>query len=257
MTRLLQMERILKTAESFINGGADMTQRRQEISDNIKAVRERIAQAAEKAGKRPEDITLVGVTKNFGVEDMQAALDSGIEIVGENRVQELLDKYDRVRPQQWHMIGHLQTNKVKYIVGKVSLIQSVDSVHLLEEIEHQAEKKNVIADILLQVNTSGEQTKFGASVDEIWGLIEKVQTLSHIRVRGLMTIAPLYVSGVSNRLHFCNTQKLYIDIKEKKYDNISMDYLSMGMSGDFCEAILCGSNMVRVGSAIFGKRNYT
>lgn len=171
-------------------------------------------------------------------------------------MQELCDKFEQVHPKQWHLIGHLQTNKVKYIIDKADMIQSVDSLRLMEEIEKQAEKKDVTANILFQVNTSGEETKFGASVEEIYRLAEAAVAMRHIKVRGLMTIAPLYVKNVTSILHFDNTRKLYLDIKEKKYDNISMDYLSMGMSGDFEEAIACGSNMVRVGSAIFGKRDY-
>lgn len=233
-----------------------MTERMHEISENIKRVRERIACAALKAGRSEKDITLVCVTKNFGAEDIAAALECGITDIGENRVQEMCGKYGLVSPDRWHIIGHLQTNKVKYIIDKADMIQSVDSIHLLEEIERQAEKKNVTADVLLQVNTSGEQTKFGISPDGLYELAEKASEMKRVKVRGLMTIAPLYVNGVSNRLHFDNTHKLYIDIKEKKYNNISMDYLSMGMSGDFEEAIMSGSNMVRVGSAIFGSRKY-
>lgn len=233
-----------------------MTEREIEIRDNLARVRERIAQAAVKAGRSPDEIKLICVTKNFGTDDMAAAIACGVEAVGENRVQELCDKFEQVHPKQWHLIGHLQTNKVKYIIDKADMIQSVDSLRLMEEIEKQAEKKDVTANILFQVNTSGEETKFGASVEEIYRLAEAAVAMRHIKVRGLMTIAPLYVKNVTSILHFDNTRKLYLDIKEKKYDNISMDYLSMGMSGDFEEAIACGSNMVRVGSAIFGKRDY-
>ena len=234
-----------------------MTEREMSIAENLKRVRERIANAAQKAGRSPEEIKLICVTKNFGVEDMAAALACGVTAVGENRVQELCDKYDKVHPKEWHLIGHLQTNKVKYIIDKVDLIQSVDSLHVLEEIEKQAAKKGAVANILLQVNTSGEETKFGASVEDTYALAEAASGMAHIKVRGLMTIAPLYVKNMTTMLHFDNTRKLYIDIKQKKYDNISMDFLSMGMSGDFEEAIACGSNMVRIGSAIFGKRDYS
>ncbi len=233
-----------------------MADRKHEISENIKRVKEKIANAALKSGRSEKDITLVCVTKNFGAEDIETALECGITDIGENRVQEMCGKYELVKPQKWHLIGHLQTNKVKYIIDKTDMIQSVDSVHLLEEIERQAEKHGVTAQILLQVNTSGEQTKFGTSPEELYELAHRASGMEHVKVRGLMTIAPLYVNNVSDRLHFCNTHKLYIDIAEKKYDNISMDYLSMGMSGDFEEAIMCGSNMVRVGSAIFGRRVY-
>ena len=233
-----------------------MNNREYEISENIKRVQEKIAIAAQKSGRSEKDITLVCVTKNFGIDDINAALSCGITDIGENRVQEMCEKYDKVTPDMWHLIGHLQTNKVKYIIDKADLIQSVDSVRLLEEIESQAQKKNVTANILLQVNTSGEQTKFGAEPEKMYELAEIASNMKHIKVRGFMTIAPLCVSNVSNTLHFSNTHKLCLDIMKKKYDNINMDYLSMGMSGDFEEAIMCGSNMVRVGSAIFGKRVY-
>lgn len=234
-----------------------MTEREYGISENLKRVRERIAAAAQKAGRDADEIQLICVTKNFGVEDIRAALACGVTACGENRVQELCEKYEQIHPQAWHLIGHLQTNKVKYIIDKVDLIQSVDSIKLLEEVERQAEKKGVTANILLQVNTSGEETKFGASREEIYALAEAASAMHHIKVHGMMTIAPLYVKGMTNILHFDNTRNLYLDIKAKKYDNISMDILSMGMSGDFEEAIACGSNMVRIGSAIFGKRDST
>lgn len=227
-----------------------------QIADNIERVKERIAGAAQRSGRNPEDISLVCVTKNFPAHVIQYALQGGSALFGENRVQELLEKYEHVQPRQWHLIGHLQTNKVKYIVGKVELIQSVDSIRLLEEIERQSQKQGLISKVLLQVNTSGEESKFGAAPEELDALCEKAATLSHVKVSGLMTIAPLCVSEVATRLHFANTRRLYIDIANRKYDNISMECLSMGMSADFEEAILEGSNMVRVGSAIFGKRIY-
>lgn len=231
-----------------------MTNREYEISENIKRVKERIANAAHRSGRDEKEIKLVCVTKNFGSDDINAAIRNGVTDIGENRVQEMCEKYDFVKYADWHLIGHLQTNKVKYVIDKVSLIQSVDSVHLLEEIERQASKNGIAANILLQVNTSGEESKFGASPDELYRLCERAAEMKSIKVCGIMTIAPLCVEGVSNRLHFNNTRELYIDIKKKKYDNIDMKYLSMGMSGDFEEAIECGSNMVRIGSAIFGKR---
>lgn len=233
-----------------------MNERETEIRENIKKVAYKIENAAYKAGRNPKDITLVGVTKNFPASDIEYALNGGIEIAGENRVQELLEKYDEVKPAQWHLIGHLQKNKVKYIIDKVSLIHSADSMELICEINRQAKKHELISDILIQVNTSGEETKFGCSKDELDEIIGYASECSNIRVRGLMTIAPLYVENVTASLHFDNTHKLYIDIQKNKYDNVSMDYLSMGMSSDFEQAIMCGSNMVRIGSAIFGRRVY-
>lgn len=234
-----------------------MTERENVIRENLQCVRRKIERAAQKAGRSADEIKLVCVTKNFDTDDMAAAIVAGADTVGENRVQELCEKYGRVCPKEWHLIGHLQTNKVKYIIDKADLIQSVDSLRLMEEIEKQAAKKGITANILLQVNTSGEETKFGACVSDIYNLVRAAGDMEHIKVRGLMTIAPLYVKDVTNILHFDNTRKLYLDIKEKKYDNVSMDYLSMGMSGDFEEAVACGSNMVRIGSAIFGKRDYS
>ena len=233
-----------------------MTERKKQIEENLNTVREKIAAAARAAGRNPEEITLVAVTKNFPAEDVLAALECGVTAVGENRVQEMVEKYDAVPEAKWHIIGHLQTNKVKYIIGKTQLIQSVDSIKLLDEIERRSAAAGVITNVLLQVNTSGEETKSGASPEEIWNLIDHVETLKNVRVKGMMTIAPLYVKDVSNTLHFDNTRKLYLDIKSRKYNNISMEILSMGMSGDFEEAIACGSNMVRIGSSIFGKRQY-
>lgn len=233
-----------------------MNKRELEIRENVKRVKERIERAAYKANWEPSDITLVGVTKNFPAEDIEYAINAGIEIAGENRVQELLEKYEKVKPKQWHLIGHLQKNKAKYIVGKVKLIHSVDSKELVCEIDRQAKKNDVIQDILIQVNTSNESTKFGCSTDELDDILFCASEKANIRVRGLMTIAPLYVKEVTTMLHFDNTRKLYIDRKENKYDNINMEYLSMGMSADFEQAIYCGANMVRVGSAVFGQRNY-
>ncbi len=233
-----------------------MVDREAQICENVKRVLEKISNVAIKCGRKPEEITLVGVTKNFPASDIEYAIKGGINIAGENRVQELLEKYDAVHPKEWHLIGHLQKNKVKYIVGKVSLIHSADSKELIAEIDKQAKKIGVIQDILVQVNTSGEETKFGCDKDALGEIINFAAGCCNIRVRGLMTIAPLCVDTMTTRLHFDNTRKLYIDIAENKYDNIDMKYLSMGMSSDFEEAIASGSNMVRVGSAIFGKRIY-
>ena len=203
----------------------------------------------------PEGVTLVAVSKTHPPEAIREAYAAGQRAFGESRPQELAAKQAALPGDiEWHMIGHLQTNKVKKVVGKVSLIQSVDSIKLLECIDSESQKLGMVSDVLLQVNTSSEQSKFGASCQELYKLAECAGALGGIKVRGIMTIAPLCDSTVSNRLHFDNTQQMYIDIKSKKYDNISMEYLSMGMSGDFEDAILSGSNMVRIGSGIFGRR---
>lgn len=230
--------------------------RKETISENIKNVRERIAEAAVKSGRKPEDIKLVCVTKNFPVSDINYAIECGITCIGENRVQELLSKLDYIAPKEVHLIGHLQTNKVKQIVGKTDLIESVDSAKVLLEIEKRSEQAGVFTNVLFEVNTSDEASKTGAARGQIYEMCELAGQLRFVSVRGLMTIAPIYIKDVSNTLHFGNTRELYLDIAEKKYNNISMDFLSMGMSGDFEEAIRCGSNMVRLGSAIFGKRIY-
>ncbi len=227
------------------------------LKDNLIKVKENIIKAAKAAGRDPSEITLVAVTKTHSAEVINEAIDLGITDIGENKVQEIMEKYDSVKPVRWHLIGHLQTNKVKYIIDKVCMIHSVDSIKLMDEIERQAIKHDVTMDILIEVNISGEETKFGIAPDELEGMLLHAGTLTHVKVCGLMTIAPKIDSNMSNKLHFDNIRKIYLDISKKKYDNVTMKYLSMGMSGDYEAAIECGSNMVRVGSALFGKRNYS
>ena len=226
------------------------------IQANLEEVNRRITEAAKKSGRERSDITLVAVTKTHPTEMMNTAIACGVTDIGENKPQEVRDKFADVLPVKWHLIGHLQTNKIKYIIDKVCLIHSVDSIHLMDEIDKQAKKHDIVMDILIEVNISGEESKSGISPSELESLLIHAGTLSNIKVRGLMTVAPKLYNNVTNTLHFNNMNRLFIDIKGKKYDNVTMDYLSMGMSGDFEEAIKCGSNMVRVGSAIFGKREY-
>lgn len=226
------------------------------IQARLEDVNRRITEAAKKSGRERSDITLVAVTKTHPTEMMNTAIECGVTDIGENKPQEVRDKFSDVLPVKWHLIGHLQTNKIKYIIDKVCLIHSVDSIHLMDEIDKQAKKHDKVMDILIEVNISGEESKSGISPAELDSLLIHAGTLSNIKVRGLMTVAPKLYNGVTNTLHFNNMNRLFIDIKGKKYDNVTMDYLSMGMSGDFEEAIECGSNMVRVGSAIFGKREY-
>ena len=227
------------------------------IAENLEEVEKRISAAAKRSGRKREDITLVAVTKTHPAEMMNEAIKLGVTDIGENKPQEVRDKYDSVLPVKWHLIGHLQTNKVKYVIDKVCLIHSVDSIKLMDEIERQAEKHNLDMDILIQVNISGEETKSGISKEEVEDLLKYAGELKHVKVKGLMTIAPKTDNSVTNRLHFYNMRQLFVDIKQKKYDNVNMVYLSMGMSGDFETAIECGANMVRVGSAIFGARDYS
>lgn len=228
------------------------------IKENLESVEKRIAAAAERSGRKREDIHLIAVTKTHGADMMNEAIELGVTDVGENKPQEVRDKYADVLPVRWHLIGHLQTNKVKYIIDKVCLIHSVDSIKLMDEIERQAEKHGIDKmDILIQVNISGEETKSGINKEELPELLLHAGELKRVKVRGLMTIAPKTDNPVTNSLHFDNMRQIFVDITQKKYDNVSMDYLSMGMSGDFETAIECGANMVRVGSAIFGERDYS
>ncbi|MBQ8637067.1 MAG: YggS family pyridoxal phosphate-dependent enzyme [Clostridia bacterium] len=223
------------------------------IKDKLSEVQNRI-----EAAKMGEDreVTLIAVTKTHSPEMINEAIDAGVTDIGENKVQEILDKYDKVKPVRWHLIGHLQTNKVKYIIDKVCLIHSVDSVKLMDEIERQAEKHGIVMEILIQVNITGEETKFGIHPDELDQILKYAGTLKYVKVVGLMTILAKLDSDVAKRLHFNNIFKRFVDISSNKYDNVVMKYLSMGMSGDFEMAVECGSNMVRVGSAIFGDREY-
>lgn len=227
------------------------------IEERLAAVKENIKNAAQKCGRSPEDITLVAVTKTHGPDVINEAIRLGVTDIGENRPQELRDKYNDIMPVRWHQIGHLQTNKIKYIIDKVCLIHSVDSVKLMEEINRQAEKHCLTMDILIEVNISGEETKFGVNPNELDEILKRAGYLRNIKVTGLMTIAPKTDEKLKNKVHFNKMYNLYLDIGAKKYDNVSMRYLSMGMSGDYEAAIEAGANMVRVGSAIFGAReNY-
>ena len=227
------------------------------IRESLEEVERRITAAAERSGRKRSDILLVAVTKTHPADMMNEAIRLGVTDIGENKPQEVRDKYAGVLPVKWHLIGHLQTNKVKYVRDKVCLIHSVDSVKLMDEIERQAEKHGVEMDILIQVNISGEETKSGVSADEVEELLLHAGTLKRVKVKGLMTIAPQTDNSITNTLHFDNMRQLFIDIQGKKYDNVSMKYLSMGMSGDYETAIECGANIVRVGSAIFGNRDYS
>lgn len=226
------------------------------ICENLRIVEEKITAAAKKSGRKRSDILLVAVTKTHPCELMNEAIRAGVTDIGENKPQEVRDKFDSVLPVNWHLIGHLQTNKVKYVIDKCSLIHSVDSIKLMDEINRQAQKHGLVKDILIQVNISGEETKSGIAPDELDNLLLYAAKLTNIKVKGLMTIAPKTDNSITSKLHFDNMHRLFIDISEKKYDNISMEYLSMGMSGDYEQAIECGANIVRVGSAIFGARNY-
>lgn len=222
------------------------------IQDNVKRVMEEIARAASAGGRKPEDITLVGVTKTVTAAQAKELIDAGVTNLGENRVQSLLDKYETLKDEPaWHLIGHLQTNKVKYIADKVSMIHSVDSLKLAEEIDRRFQMAGRTANILVQVNVSGEESKFGIQPEDAFPLMESLSQLKNIQVCGLMTMAPKTDHPDDCRKFFYGLHKLSVDIRDKKYDNINMGQLSMGMSGDFREAILEGATIVRIGSALF------
>ena len=227
------------------------------VTENLKEVEERICAACEKSGRDRSEVTLIAVSKTKPLSDVEELLSHGVMEFGENKVQEMVDKYEHVsKPVHWHLIGHLQTNKVKYIVDKACMIHSVDSVHLAKEIEKEAAKKDVIVNVLLEVNIAQEETKFGIREDEVYSLIDAIKDMPHIRVKGLMTIAPFVENPEENRGYFRKMHQLSLDIKSKCIDNIDMSVLSMGMTNDYEIAVEEGATMIRVGTAIFGARNY-
>ena len=227
------------------------------ISENVRDVFARIEQAAARAGRNPADITLVAATKTVDPDRINEAVRAGITDIGENRVQEFTDKYDSITDGVTrHFIGHLQTNKVKYIVGKTQLIHSADSDRVLDEIQRLSKKQGIRTNVLIEVNSSGEETKFGVALDDVEKILKENEKRDSVLIRGLMTIGPNYSEEDEIREGFRKTYKKFLDIKQKKYDNSIIDFLSMGMSADFEIAIEEGANIVRVGSAIFGKRNY-
>ena len=228
------------------------------IKENLKIVEANIAKACEKSGRNINDVTLICVSKTKPVSMIYDAMECGYLTFGENKVQELCNKYEEINDSNinWHLIGHLQTNKVKYIVDKACLIHSVDSLHLAEVISKEAVKKNVIANILVEVNVANEDTKFGVTVDECEGLIREIAKLPGISIKGLMTIAPFVENPEENRIHFANLRKLLIDINKKNIDNVTMSVLSMGMTNDYEVAIEEGATLIRVGTGIFGERQY-
>lgn len=228
------------------------------IKENLKIVEANIAKACEKSGRSISDVTLICVSKTKPVSMIYEAMECGYVTFGENKVQELCNKYDEINDTNlnWHLIGHLQTNKVKYIVDKACLIHSVDSLHLAQIISKEAIKKNTVAKILIEVNVAKEDTKFGVTVEECENLVREIAKLPNISIEGLMTIAPFVENPEENRIHFANLRKLLIDINEKNIDNVSMSVLSMGMTNDYEVAIEEGATLIRVGTGIFGERQY-
>lgn len=227
------------------------------ITENLEQVRKNIDEACRMAGRDPKEVTLIAVSKTKPVSMLKEAYDAGTRCFGENKVQEIMDKHPQLPEDiQWHMIGHLQRNKVKYIVDKVSMIHSVDSLRLAQTIEQEAAKHNVCVPVLLEVNVAQEESKFGLKMDEVLPLIETIADFPHIKVQGLMTIAPYVENAEDNRDFFRQLKKLSVDIEAKNINNVSMSVLSMGMTGDYQVAVQEGATMVRVGTGIFGERNY-
>lgn len=227
------------------------------LQDNLIQVEQNIEEACRRAGRDRSEVTLIAVSKTKPAETLQEAYDLGVRVFGENKVQEMADKYE-VLPKdiRWHLIGHLQRNKVKYIIDKAALIHSVDSLRLAQTIEKEAKKHNLTAHILIEVNVAREESKFGIFPEDLEALVDEIAKLPHIQVDGLMTIAPFVPDPEENRPVFRELRKLSVDISAKKVDNVNMSVLSMGMTNDYQVAIEEGATMVRVGTGIFGARNY-
>jgi pyridoxal phosphate enzyme (YggS family) len=227
------------------------------IKNNIEAIKKEIEGICLKSGKNPDDITIIAVTKTVDTDRINYAVDCGMTNLGENKVQEIMDKYEPVNKNvKWHLIGHLQTNKVKYIIDKVELIHSVDSVKLAEEISKKALKNNLIKEVLVQVNVAKEESKFGIDIEEVISFVKTIAAFENIRVKGLMTIAPYDENPENVRPIFRQLRQKFDELAQMNIPNTDMKYLSMGMSNDYAIAIEEGANMVRIGTAIFGKRNY-
>lgn len=229
-----------------------------DVEENLKAVREKMAEAAVASGRTPEDVTLLAATKTVPVQVVNRGIALGIAHIGENRVQELMEKYDSYDRSrcELHFIGHLQTNKIKYLVGRVSMIESVDQEKAAKEISRLSEKLHLVTDILVEVNIGQEESKSGVLPQDLTGLIERIAPLPGIRVRGLMAIPPAGAPEAETMNYFLKMNQYFVDIKRKKLDNVPMDTLSMGMSADYPLAIRAGATLVRVGTALFGPRKY-
>lgn len=229
-----------------------------DIEKNLISIEQRISDACRRSGRTRDEVTLIAVSKMNPAEAVIEANNCGINTFGENKVQELTDKIEQVgRELNWHLIGHLQTNKVKYVVGKVAMIHSVDSYHLAEAISRESVKKGVETDILIEVNIASEESKFGVNPNDCVSVVRQISSLPNVRICGLMTVAPDTDEPESNRPCFRRMKELSVDIASQNIDNVTMNVLSMGMSGDFEVAIEEGATHVRIGTSIFGRRNYT
>ena len=229
-----------------------------QISDNVAAVRARVDAAAIRSGRRPEDVLLVAATKMNDAERVREAVAAGVDACGENRVQEMLEKaaLGAYEGAPLHFIGHLQRNKVRHVVGLAALIHSVDSLALLRQIDRAAAEKGLVQELLLELNIAAEPSKSGFAPEELPAALAAAAALRNVRVRGLMAVPPICVSGEENRRYFERIRQLFVDNCSKKYDNVRMDFMSMGMSGDYETAVECGAHLVRVGTAVFGPRVY-
>lgn len=228
------------------------------VAENLAEVEKKVCEACERAGRSREEVTLIAVSKTKPVSMIEELLPGGMRDFGENKVQELCEKYE-VLPKdiRWHLIGHLQRNKVKYIADKAYLIHSVDSLRLAEAISEEGVKKGVTVPILIEVNVAGEESKFGVTPEETESLVREIAKLPSIQIKGLMTIAPYVEDPEENRVHFSRLRQLSVDIREKNINNVNMSVLSMGMTGDYQVAVQEGATMVRVGTGIFGERDYS
>lgn len=227
------------------------------IKENLEYINKKITAAAEKSGRKREDILLLAVSKTVDTERIKEAVELGLVDLGENKPQEINWKYFEIENVRWHQIGHLQTNKVKYIIDKVCLIHSVDSMKLAEEINKRAAAKGIVMDVLVEINIAGEEAKHGVPLNEAEPLAVEISSLENVRVKGLMTVAPFVEDPEENRKYFRQMKNLFVDIDKKSYNNIDMEYLSMGMTNDYEIAVEEGANIVRIGTGLFGARDYS
>lgn len=227
------------------------------LANNLQEVEKKIQEACARVNRSRDEITLIAVSKTKPISMLTEAYELGVRDFGENKVQELSEKYPQMPSDiRWHLIGHLQRNKVRQVIDKATLIHSVDSIRLAEAIEHEAAKKDIVVNILLEVNVAEEESKFGFKTEELLSAVKQISTYPHLRIKGLMTIAPFVENPEENRTVFAHLHKLSVDIAEKNIDNVSVDILSMGMTNDYQVAIEEGATMIRVGTGIFGTRNY-
>lgn len=227
------------------------------IKENVSFLKNHIEEVSKASNRNPEEVVLIGVTKTRTPDEINESLEYGITHIGENKVQEILDKYDCVNCVKWHMIGHLQTNKVKYIIDKVVMIHSVDSIKLAKEIDKRANQHNIVMDVLVQVNVAKEESKFGFEAESLESVFEELVKLKNIKLKGIMAIAPYFENAEAVRPYFKEAKALFEHYKDYPGDNIEFEHLSMGMSNDYQVAIEEGATMIRVGSSIFGERDYT